>query len=253
MATELAYGNCGFIPTMEMSANQSELARREYTYILPVQKRYANATAQSITYNDNGAEVDASEYIRRHPATFADCKSADFMSQIKITYDNGVVVCVNRHPTRPYSVSVGNAGGWFSAHALVNSKDSLCAGTSNATNYLLPQKNGWVAYLPQQTMVRELRSCIQQINMLRIASNPLPSAKISIQFFMRAGGPARIDIRDISGKLISTPVDGFQTAGSKTMLLNASDNKGRELPSGMYICALKTQSTVFAKTFLFFK
>jgi hypothetical protein len=117
---------------------------------LPAQALYANATAVSILYHDSVSndEVSASDYIRRHPATFASQSSTNFMSQVRVTYDNGVVVCVNRHPSRQWQVKLGQAGGWFNFNAVMNGTNVQWVGRTNVTSYLLPQTNGWVVFAP---------------------------------------------------------------------------------------------------------
>ncbi|MEY4902388.1 MAG: hypothetical protein RLZZ292_203 [Bacteroidota bacterium] len=148
MATELAYGNCGFIPTPDRCANFLETANLEYQHLYPAQKRYAAAKPISILYHDNGALLTASEYIKKYPKSFADNQSINFMSQIRIEYDNQTVVCVNRHPSKAWSVSIGKTGDWCDFHATVNNKNTLYVGATTNNKYNLPPKNGFLVYAP---------------------------------------------------------------------------------------------------------
>ena len=150
IATELAYGNAGFIPHGSDMPNFLAVAKLEYKHVLPVQKLYANANALSILYDDNGTMVTASQYIKNHPATFDDINSVDFMSKIQVTYNNGTVVYVNRHPTQSWQVTSGISGTSFNYHATINSIDSLGIDSSIAiSTWALPKKSGWLVISPQ--------------------------------------------------------------------------------------------------------
>ena len=67
---------------------------------------------------------------------------------MRVTYDNGVVVCVNRHPARQWRVLLGQAGGWFDYNALMAGQNVQSVGRTKTTSYLLPQTNGWVVFAP---------------------------------------------------------------------------------------------------------
>jgi hypothetical protein len=114
-----------------------------------MQKAYAQSEASMILYNDNHTLVGVSDYLRSHAKDYDKVGEEAFMSQVRIEYDNGVIVCVNRHPTKQWRVEgVGKSDGWFTYHAIVNGRDSLRAGNSRFTSYTLPPKNGWVCYSP---------------------------------------------------------------------------------------------------------
>src|SRR6185436_12636002 len=150
MSTDLAYGHGGFIPTPDRLYNLVEAAKLEHRHVLPAQKLYANALPVSILYHDPASNdlVSASDYIRRHPTTFDKSTNANFMSQVRVTYDNGVVVCVNRHPTQSWAVTLGHPGGWFNFNAVLNGTNTQWVGVTNLTSYLLPPTNGWVVFAP---------------------------------------------------------------------------------------------------------
>ena len=151
MATELAYGRGGFIPTPSRVYDFVDVARLEQRHVLPVQKLYANATAANILYRDtaNGDLLSASDYIRRYPTTFADISSSNFLSQVQVTYNNGLIVCVNRHPSLPWPVTLGYPGGWFNYNAVMSGTNCLWTGITNQTSYMLPPTNGWVVFAPK--------------------------------------------------------------------------------------------------------
>jgi hypothetical protein len=130
-----------------------EVAQLEQRHVLPVQRLYANATPVSILYHDPVIkdEVSASDYIRRYPTTFAinSFTNSSYMSQVRVTYDNGVVVCINRHLSQQWkNVQLGQPGGWFDYNAVINGTNVQWTGYTNVTSYTLPTTNGWVVYVP---------------------------------------------------------------------------------------------------------
>lgn len=154
IATELAYGHGGYLPASNLTSswrnnNHSmndliEFAKLEYNHVFSVQKDYANATPVQIFYNDNGNLISASEYIKKYPVNYKNIESLDFMGQVKIIYDNGMIVCVNRHPNRSWNVNIGIPNGWFNYHT----DTALDTGISQTTSFNLPPENGWVVYDP---------------------------------------------------------------------------------------------------------
>ncbi len=148
VAMELVYGHGAFVPTSFRVYNFDAAVRFAQDFVLPVQQLYANANVVSIKYHDPvvGDELSVSDYIRRYPTTFEDYQSSQFMSQVRVTYDNGVVVCVNRHPSTNWQVKVGQAGGYFDYNAIVNGTNVQLVGQSSVTNYLLPALSGWVVF-----------------------------------------------------------------------------------------------------------
>ena len=151
LCTELAYGHGGLVTKANVFDHSIEQAVLEYNYILPVQMDYANAHPVSILYGDE--QVTASEYIRTHPEYDNVNNSSQFMSKVKVTYDNGVIVCVNRNPEESWNIQeLGVAGKWFSYHAIVDGKNSLGVGKTNFNSFILPPGNGWVVYDPLRTI-----------------------------------------------------------------------------------------------------
>jgi len=70
------------------------------------------------------------------------------MGKVKVTYDNGIIIFVNRHPAQSWNITVGTPNKWFSYHAILEGTLQLFAGQSNNTNFILPPNNGWVVYNP---------------------------------------------------------------------------------------------------------
>ncbi len=149
IATEIAYGHGGYLPdewdTKNSTVDFVKHAQTEYNHVYALQKYIVDATPLSVLYGDS--LQTASDYIKGHQ-NFADINSEDFLGKVKVTYDNGIIVYVNRHPTKTWNVAVGTPNKWFSYHAIVNGTLKLYAGHSNNINFVLPPNNGWVVYNP---------------------------------------------------------------------------------------------------------
>jgi len=148
IATELAYGHGGYLPDewdTDTTVNFVTHAQTEYDHVFAIQQNLNTATPLSILYGDS--LQTASDYIKSHPY-YDDINDNDFMGKVKVTYDNGIIVYVNRHPTETWNITVGVRDKWFSYHAIVNGTLHLFAGQSTETNFTLPSNNGWVVYNP---------------------------------------------------------------------------------------------------------
>jgi hypothetical protein len=149
VATELAYGNAGFIATPSRIAQWDSTVRIENRYVLPAQKVYCLDSAVSIQYDDNGILISASDFIRNHPATYADINSGEFMSRVRVEYARGMVVYVNRHPSLPWTFTAASGPRWNDFHATVGGRDSLSIGVFSNASWTLPPKNGWLVTAPE--------------------------------------------------------------------------------------------------------
>jgi len=148
IATELAYGHGGYLPEewdTDTTVNFVVHAQTEYNHVFAIQQYLNNATPTSILYGDS--LQTASDYIKSYP-NFDDISNDDFMGKVRVTYDNGITVYVNRHSTQSWNVAVGTPNKWFSYHAIVDGTLQLFAGQSNNTDFILPPNNGWVVYNP---------------------------------------------------------------------------------------------------------
>lgn len=160
IATELAFGHGGYIPdSMHTGISIVQHAKLEHEHVFSVQKDLVDAIPVQILYNDNGSMKSVSDYIRTHPTTYQDISNGDFMGQVFIEYNNGIIVYVNRHPDRYWEVNVGTPGSWFNYHA----NGILFTGNSSTTNFNLPPKNGWIVYDPLKTKVT-FTNKIREIN-----------------------------------------------------------------------------------------
>ena len=121
IATELAYGHGGYIPSPDITWNSNDSivahAELEYKYVYSVQNDYANTSPEEILYNDFDTLKNISDYIRDHPESYSDLTNDEFMGQVMIKYSNGVIVCVNRSPKHSWQVNIGKSNGWFDYNA----------------------------------------------------------------------------------------------------------------------------------------
>jgi hypothetical protein len=158
MATELAYGHGGFNPTPDRLYDYVAAAKLEQRHVFPAQAFYTNATPVSILYHDSTSndEVTVSDYIRRYPTAFGIQTNDHYLGQVRVTYNSGVIVCVNRHPTRLWQVQLGQPGGYFNFNAVMNGMNVQWVGQTNLTSYLLPQTNGWVVFVPAPPQISSI-------------------------------------------------------------------------------------------------
>jgi hypothetical protein len=220
IATELAYGNAGFIPNPKYLADLLKVAKLEYKHVYSAQKLYAMANVVSVLYNDNGTDVDASAYIRNHPASFSNRSDSNFMSQVKVVYDNGTIVCVNRNSYKKWNVTLGSAGGWYNYHALINNIDSLNTGISDSTTYQLPARNGWVVYAPQPTLsVRSEAPAKKEVKNNVIKVYPVPSQQL-VYVDTPETGNVEIVAVDMTGRIVYK--NNFPKAGRHSIPFSRS-------------------------------
>ena len=230
IATELAYGNSGFIPSRMPDMMSS--AQLEYKHVLPAQKLYANADIISITYYDNGAMVSVSQYIKNHPTTFDSITSVDFMSKIKVVYDNGTIVYVNRHPTQSWQITPGVSATSYNYHATINAKDSLnVTASTNITTWTLPKGSGWLVVGSLSTTSVFNNESIEPEMVL--FPNPASS---EIQIKLSGNSTSQIEISNSLGEMVI-----------------AQKNKTRvdvcKLPAGIYFVRATQGSRVYYQKF----
>lgn len=147
-ATEIAFGHCAFFTTD--SYNLLEQAKIEFEYVFPLQQRYSNAKIKRILYNDGRNLMTASDYIRKFPNTFHDFFHKDFMAQLFLEYDNGLIILVNRHPEKKWEIEFDKGEGYYNYHASKdNSEIALFQGISKGGKFILPSANGWLCFAKQ--------------------------------------------------------------------------------------------------------
>jgi hypothetical protein len=209
IATELAYGHGGFIPSPDRSPDFVAVAELEAQHVQSAQRLYADAKVVSIRYNDQGQEVDASEYIRRHPTTFNNIDDADFMGQVRVEYDNGVVVSVNRHPTREWPVHVEATGGSFNVHAIINGQDVTQVGSFSQSDFILPPVSGWLVYVPDPNAGVEEASGNSRPLSVQLSQNypnPFNSSTV-IEFTLNQPSNTTLQVFNLAGQLVETLIN----------------------------------------------
>lgn len=63
-----------------------------------------------------------------------------------------------------------------------------------------------------------------------------------------AGGPIRLDVFDVRGRLVRTLLEGNRTAGALRVDWDGTDGRGRALPSGVYFGRLETTQGITSRT-----
>jgi len=80
----------------------------------------------------------------------------------------------------------------------------------------------------------------QRFVLFQNSPNPF-NPTTEIRFEVPAGGGlVQLDIYDISGRHVRSLVNGFQTAGLKSVAWNGKDGKGSRTASGVYLYILNT-------------
>ena len=53
-----------------------------------------------------------------------------------------------------------------------------------------------------------------------------------------------LKIVDALGRFVARPAEGFQRTGKHTQTWNGTDQEGQDMPSGVYLCQLKTENQI---------
>jgi hypothetical protein len=73
--------------------------------------------------------------------------------------------------------------------------------------------------------------------------SPSPAAcNAVISFSLAQAGPARVDVFDITGRIVTTLTREELTSGSHSMIWNLDDSSGRTVPSGLYYVRVSSGS-----------
>jgi len=75
----------------------------------------------------------------------------------------------------------------------------------------------------------------------------------SIEFSLKDAGHATLNIYDISGRLVSTLIDGNMGNGSHKVVWDGMDNSGIQVSAGLYIYSLQTADMTMTKKMVFMK
>ncbi|MBN8701838.1 MAG: T9SS type A sorting domain-containing protein [Bacteroidetes bacterium] len=219
IATQLAYGNGAFIPTPSLLKSFSKVAKIQYNYVYPVQRKIYNATPVFISYNLNGQMLNASDYIRAADTNYDSLYHDNFMSQVKVEYNNGVVVYVNRNKNKSWNVTLPQSG-ILSFNCTINGKDSLYYGSTNSTSFTLPKNNGWLVYIPELRITAASDSLCQGDSLNLVANG----AHQYNWFPQNAVGQTNsvAPTAQTTYTLVGTDINGNITSTTKTIYVKSS-------------------------------
>lgn len=85
-----------------------------------------------------------------------------------------------------------------------------------------------------------------------VAPNPF-AANASIGFSMGKAGHAALKIYNLKGQLVRVIVDGVLTPGDHTALWDGKDGAGRQVASGIYLCALASPGSMDTRRIMLLK
>ena len=106
-------------------------------------------------------------------------------------------------------------------------------------------KKGWDHEMEIVSELKRVKSASNDYS-LKLTSFPNPFQSFTnIHFELAHSGPVKIEIYDILGRVLSTPVDGYLTAGVHEIRWAA-----KELPTGVYILMMETDSARRSKNML---
>jgi C1A family cysteine protease len=79
--------------------------------------------------------------------------------------------------------------------------------------------------------------------------NPFNS-RTAIRYALEQAGQVSLIIYDLSGRKIRTLVDGYQQTGEHVLVWDGSNEGGKRMETGVYICTLRTQKGISSKKIL---
>jgi len=83
----------------------------------------------------------------------------------------------------------------------------------------------------------------QILTPVRVYPNPF-NPQTTIEFEIAVTAPALLTVYGLDGRKVATLIDGVIAAGWQSVEWNGRDSGGQSLPSGIYLCRLKTVSGV---------
>jgi Secretion system C-terminal sorting domain len=242
VATTLAYGSGATFSTGSYGDHSDfkDLGLIMQKFVLPIQKQYANANVTDIKYNGpDGILRSASDYIRVFPNGYDDIDNDNFMSQVKVTYSNGVVVYVNRHKTRSWVISNPAPSGrsFYSHHSQQSGLDNPYFGSVNPSTVTLFPRNGWY-YASDQYIQTPDNATLNQDQFALFDNYPNPfNSSTRIKFQIPQNEFVSIKIYDITGKEVLTVANSYFDKGIHEIYFNAE-----KLASGVYFYKFNSTS-----------
>ena len=75
----------------------------------------------------------------------------------------------------------------------------------------------------------------KDVALLGNVPNPF-NASTEIRFVLPQAGDVKVEVLDVSGKVVRTLFEGNMPAGTHSLIWNGTDAAGKEMPSGVYTC-----------------
>jgi len=82
--------------------------------------------------------------------------------------------------------------------------------------------------------------------------NPF-TGSTTLRYSLATSGPARLEVFNVMGQVVSTLIDANQAAGPHAATWSGLDNKGRQLPAGIYFCRLTIGKEYATQKMLYLK
>ena len=96
-------------------------------------------------------------------------------------------------------------------------------------------------------------SIINRATAIQIIINEINLDKLILSFSIKTAGHINLSIYDITGRLVSTLVDGNMEQGYHSIIWNGLNSNGNAVTSGMYIYALKGEGIALTKKMVLMK
>uniref|UniRef100_A0A7C6ECS2 T9SS type A sorting domain-containing protein n=1 Tax=candidate division WOR-3 bacterium TaxID=2052148 RepID=A0A7C6ECS2_UNCW3 len=80
----------------------------------------------------------------------------------------------------------------------------------------------------------------QYSQLIKIYPNPTRSL-VNLTYIVPTATNVEISLYDLSGKRVKTLVKGLKNSGEHRLTWNGTDNQGRRVPSGVYLCRFKSE------------
>jgi hypothetical protein len=87
-----------------------------------------------------------------------------------------------------------------------------------------------------------------RVNMLGNASPSPASAAATIPYGLAESGQVRMDVYDVSGRVVRTLIDGERTAGMHSVVWDLEDGSGSTVPAGLYHVRLRAPGFTAARS-----
>jgi hypothetical protein len=96
------------------------------------------------------------------------------------------------------------------------------------------------------------REVPEDMGLFQNVPNPF-AASTTIRYALPASGRVKLEVFDVTGRLVSVLVDGPQTAGIQSAVWSGTDADGNKMPSGVYFYRLNLNSETQTRKMLLLK